>query len=93
MIDQNWSWAKDYQSEIKSPLDCRTDIIISAANIEVVFVKFRWLLVQTNGLEKVKEIMLTPINGEITEREPSNGYLIYQDGLPEVEEFIKQYRK
>jgi glutamyl-tRNA(Gln) amidotransferase subunit D len=51
------------------------------------------VLVQTNGLEKVKEIMLIPIDGEITEHEPSYGYLIYQGGLPEVEEFIKQYRK
>ena len=52
-----------------------------------------WAFGQTDDLEKVKEIMLTPIAGEITEREPSNGYLIYQGGLPEVEEFIKQYRK
>ena len=52
-----------------------------------------WALGQTDDPEKVKEIMLTPIVGEITEREPSNGYLIYQGGLPEVEEFIKQFRK
>ena len=69
--------------------------VIPAANMlpEVAYVKLGWALGQTNDLEKVKEIMLTPINGEITEREPSNGYLIYQGGLPEVEEFIKQYRK
>jgi glutamyl-tRNA(Gln) amidotransferase subunit D len=60
---------------------------------EVAYVKLGWALGQTNDLEKVKEIMLTPINGEITEREPSNGYLIYQGGLPEVEEFISRYRK
>ena len=69
--------------------------VIPAANMlpEVAYVKLGWALGQTNDLEKVKEIMLTPIAGEITEREPSNGYLIYQGGLPEVEEFIKQYRK
>ena len=39
--------------------------------------------------EKVKDIMLTPIAGEITEREPYNGYLIYQGGIPEVEEFLR----
>ena len=55
--------------------------------------KLGWAFGQTDDLEKVKEIMLTPIAGEITEREPSNGYLIYQGGLPEVEDFIKQYRK
>jgi len=69
--------------------------VIPAANMlpEVAYMKLGWAFGQTDDLEKVKEIMLTPINGEITEREPSNGYLIYQGGLPEVEEFIKQYRK
>ena len=38
-------------------------------------------------------MMLTPINGEITDREPYNGYLIFQGGIPEVEEFISKYRK
>jgi len=60
---------------------------------EVAYMKLCWALGQTNDLEKVKEIMLTPIAGEITEREPSNGYLIFQGGIPEVEEFISKYRK
>lgn len=69
--------------------------VVPAANMlpEVAYVKLCWALGQTNDLEKVKEIMLTPIAGEITEREPSNGYLIFQGGLPEVEEFISKYRK
>jgi len=62
---------------------------------EVAFVKLGWSLGQTSDLEKVKELMLTPINDEITEREPYNGYLIYQGGrgVPEVENFIKKFRK
>ncbi len=60
---------------------------------EVAYMKLCWALGQTNDLAKVKEIMYTPIAGEITEREPSNGYLILQGGLPEVEEFISRYRK
>jgi glutamyl-tRNA(Gln) amidotransferase subunit D len=69
--------------------------VIPAANMlpEVAYVKLGWALGQTEDLEKVKEIMLNPIAGEITEREPSNGYLIYQGGLPEVEEFIRNNRK
>jgi glutamyl-tRNA(Gln) amidotransferase subunit D len=69
--------------------------VIPAANMlpEVAYVKLGWALGQTDDPEKVKEIMLTPIAGEITEREPSNGYLIFQGGLPEVEDFIKQFRK
>ncbi len=69
--------------------------VIPAANMlpEVAYVKLGWVLGQTNDLEEVKEIMLTPIAGEITEREPHNGYLIYQGGIPEVEEFISKYWK
>lgn len=69
--------------------------VIPAANMlpEVAYVKLGWTLGQTTDLEKVKEIMLTPIAGEITEREPHNGYLIYQGGIPEVEEFISKYWK
>jgi glutamyl-tRNA(Gln) amidotransferase subunit D len=37
--------------------------------------------------------MLTPVADEITDREPHNGYLIYQGGIPEVEEFISRYKK
>jgi glutamyl-tRNA(Gln) amidotransferase subunit D len=69
--------------------------VIPAANMlpEVAYVKLGWALGQSKDLEKVKEIMLTPIAGEITEREPHNGYLIYQGGIPEVEEFISKYWK
>jgi len=60
---------------------------------EVAYVKLGWALGQTDNLEEIKKIMLNPVSGEITEREPSNGYLIYQGGIPEVEEFISKYRK
>ncbi|MEI6122913.1 MAG: Glu-tRNA(Gln) amidotransferase subunit GatD [Bacteroidota bacterium] len=69
--------------------------IIPAENMlpEVAYIKLGWALGQTNDLEKVKEIMLTPINDEITPREPYNGYLIYQGGVKEVEDFIKKVHK
>lgn len=60
---------------------------------EVAYIKLGWALGQTDDLEKVKEIMLKPISGEITEGEPYNGYLIYQGGIPEVEELLKKYHK
>jgi len=47
----------------------------------------------TTDFGKVKDLMLTPIAGEITEREPYNGYLIFQRGIPKVEEFIKKFHK
>ena len=60
---------------------------------EVAWVKLGWVLGQTDDPEKVREMMLTPINDEITEREPYNGYLVYQGGVPEVEDFIKKVHK
>ncbi|MDZ7859362.1 MAG: Glu-tRNA(Gln) amidotransferase subunit GatD [Candidatus Krumholzibacteriota bacterium] len=69
--------------------------VIPAANMlpEVAYVKLAWALGQSKDRQEVKDIMLTPVAGEITEREPHNGYLIYQGGIPEVEEFISKYRK
>lgn len=69
--------------------------VVPSANMlpEVAYVKLGWALGQTSNLEEVRRIMLTPIAGEVTEREPSNGYLVFQGGIPEVEEFISRYRK
>jgi len=69
--------------------------VVPGANMlpEVAYVKLGWALGQTNDPAKVREIMMTPVAGEITEREPSNGYLIFQGGVPEVEEFISRVRR
>jgi glutamyl-tRNA(Gln) amidotransferase subunit D len=69
--------------------------IIPAWNMipETAYIKLGWALGQTNDPDEVKKLMLTPINDEITEREPYNGYLIYQGGVAEVEEFVKKFRK
>ena len=69
--------------------------VVPAANMlpEVAYVKLAWALGQTDDLQKVKEIMLMSIAGEITEREPYNGYLIYQGGIPEVEEFLRKIKR
>ncbi len=66
--------------------------VVPAANMlpEVAYMKLCWALGQSRDLNKVREIMLTPINSEITEGEPHNGYIILQGGLPEVEEFLKK---
>lgn len=69
--------------------------VVPAANMlpEVAYVKLGWALGRTNDPEEVRRIMLTPVSGEITEREPHNGYLILQGGIPEVERFVSSYRK
>jgi glutamyl-tRNA(Gln) amidotransferase subunit D len=60
---------------------------------EVAYVKLGWALGQTTDLAEVKEIMLTPISGDITAREPYNGYLVFQGGIPEVERFLRTIHK
>lgn len=69
--------------------------VIPAENMlpEVAYIKLGWVLGQTTDSEKVKKMMLTPVCSDITEREPYNAYLIFQGGIPEVEEFIKKYHK
>jgi glutamyl-tRNA(Gln) amidotransferase subunit D len=68
--------------------------IVPAGNMlpEVAYVKLGWVLGHTHDPEKVKEMMLTSVAGEITEREPFDGYLILQGGVPEVDEFISKFR-
>ena len=69
--------------------------VVPAANMlpEVAYVKLGWALGQTDDHDEVKRIMLTPVNGEITDREPHNGYLVFQGGIPEVDEFISSHWK
>jgi len=69
--------------------------IIPAGNMlpEVAWVKLSWILGQTDDPVKVKEMMLTSVNDEITLREPYNGYLVYQGGVPDVDDFVKRVHK
>jgi len=69
--------------------------VVPAANMlpEVAYVKLGWALGQSHDYEEVKRIMLTPVVSETTEREPHNGYLLFQGGIPEVDEFISSHWK
>ena len=69
--------------------------IIPCANMlpEAALMKLSWVLAQTTDLGEVEKRMLEPISREITDREPHNGYLILQGGIPEVESFIGSLKK
>ncbi len=69
--------------------------VVPAGNMipETAYVKLGWALGHTHDREKVKELMLTPIGRETTEREPIDGYLVMQGGLPEVEQFMLRHRR
>jgi len=69
--------------------------LIPAENMlpEVAYVKLGWALGQTHDLKKVRELMLRPIVGDITEREPYDGYLVFQGGVPEIREFLRSIHR
>jgi glutamyl-tRNA(Gln) amidotransferase subunit D len=69
--------------------------IVPAENMlpEVAYIKLGWALGQTDDLDRVQKIMLTPICGEITDREPHDGYLVFQGGMPEMQAFMKKVHK
>ncbi len=60
---------------------------------ETALMKLCWVLGHTDEHDEVLRLMRHPVNHEITEREPHNGYLILQGGLPETEEFTKSHWK
>lgn len=60
---------------------------------ETAYMKLGWVLGQWSDPEQVRQKMLTPINHETTPREPHNGYLVMQGGLPEVEAFVSTHWK
>jgi glutamyl-tRNA(Gln) amidotransferase subunit D len=56
---------------------------------EVAYIKLGWALgVHPNDPEAARQLMVTPIAGETTEREPHDGYLVLQGGVPEIQEFL-----
>lgn len=67
--------------------------VVPAGNMlpEVAYMKLGWVLAHTTNRDEVIKMMLTPIAHEITEREPPDGYLVLQGGLPEVEKFMKSH--
>ena len=88
-----WGYANMFVYETGRDLIAKG--VIPAENMlpEVAYIKLGWALGQTSDLDEVKRIMLTPVNDDITLREPYNGYLVYQGGVPEVEEFIRKVHK
>jgi glutamyl-tRNA(Gln) amidotransferase subunit D len=61
---------------------------------EVAFVKLGWALgVHPDDPDAVRTLMTTTLAGEMTEREPHDGYLILQGGVPEVQGFLRDVWK
>jgi len=58
---------------------------------EVAFIKLSWALgLHPDDPETVRRLMITPIASDMTEREPHDGYLVLQGGLPEIQEYLER---
>ena len=56
---------------------------------EVGYIKLGWALgCHPNDRKKAIELMTTPIVYEMTDREPHDGYLVFQGGVPEIQKFL-----
>ncbi len=61
--------------------------VVPLANMlpEVAYVKLGWALgLHPDDPKAVRALMETPIAGEMTAREPHDGYLVFQGGTPEI---------
>jgi glutamyl-tRNA(Gln) amidotransferase subunit D len=61
---------------------------------EVAYIKLGWALAKhPDDPNAVRELMTRTIAGETTEREPHDGYLVLQGGVPEAKEFLEKVWK
>ena len=60
---------------------------------ETALMKLGWVLGHTDDHAEVMRMMRHSYNHEITEREPHDGYIILQGGLPETQKFISGHWK
>ena len=60
---------------------------------ETALMKLGWVLGHTHEHDDVMRMMRESISHEITEREPHDGYMILQGGLPETQKFITSHWK
>ncbi len=70
--------------------------VVPLANMlpEVAYVKLGWALgLHPDDPDAVRRTMQESIAGEMTEREPHDGYIVLQGGVPEVTEFFGKVLK
>jgi glutamyl-tRNA(Gln) amidotransferase subunit D len=67
--------------------------VVPLANMlpEVAYMKLGWALgMHPDDPDAARTLMTTCVAGEMTEREPHDGYMVMQGGVPEVREFFKK---
>jgi len=88
-----WGYAQMYVYETGRELMGMGVMPLANMLPEVAYMKLGWALGQTEDILEVARIMTTPNSSDMTPREPHDGYLVYQGGLPELEAFVKRTRK
>jgi glutamyl-tRNA(Gln) amidotransferase subunit D len=67
--------------------------VVPLANMlpEVAYMKLGWALgMHPDDPDAARTLMTTCVAGEITEREPHDGYMVMQGGVPETKELFKK---
>ncbi len=88
-----WGYAQMYVYDTGRDLQDLGVVPLENMLPETALMKLGWALGHTHDHTEVMRIMRHPINHEITEREPHDGYMILQGGLPETQEFITSHWK
>lgn len=88
-----WGYAQMYVYDTGRDLQDLGVVPLENMLPETALMKLGWVLGHTHEKIDVMRMMSTPINHEITDREPHDGYLILQGGLPETREFITGHWK
>jgi len=87
--------AEELYLERKKSLEAHSEIIYKSSLMESVVLKARAVAMTDTPVLIIGETGVGKelIANEITEREPHDGYLILQGGLPEVREFVLNHLK
>jgi glutamyl-tRNA(Gln) amidotransferase subunit D len=70
--------------------------VVPLANMlpEVAYIKLGWALaMHPDDPAAAVRLMKRPVAGEMTAREPHDGYLVFQGGVPEIQEFLGEVWK
>ena len=65
--------------------------VVPLANMlpETAYIKLSWALgLHPDDPQAVEELVTTPIAGDMTAGEPHDGYLVFQGGVPEIQELL-----
>jgi glutamyl-tRNA(Gln) amidotransferase subunit D len=88
-----WGYAQMYVYDTGRDLQDLGVVPLDNMLPETALMKLGWVLGHTREHDEVMRLMRDPVNHEMTDREPHDGYMILQGGLPETQRFITSHWK